>query len=122
MHPPCLHTLISKLSRDTDCCILISHLKRYCILQVDLIDARCLWACSLLVQKRATKGEQSLPDVFKNQRRIKQFSSESKQKSHQGHTAEKQNPLAHSHEDVEITNNQRSQIYVLVIHLFLQQN
>lgn len=121
MHPPCLRTLISKLSRDTDCCILISHLKRYHILQVDLIDARCLWACSLS-SEQSNQGRKSLPDVFKNQRRIKQFSSESKLNSHQGHIAEKQNPLAHSHEDVEITNNQKSQMYILVIHSSLQQN
>lgn len=75
-----------------------------------------------LALSRATKGEKSLPDVFKNQRRIKQFSSESKQKSHQGHIAEKQNPRVHSHEDVEVTNNQRNRMYILVIHSSLQQN
>lgn len=47
-----------------------------------------------------------------NETRIKQFSSESKQKSHQGHIVEKQNPLEHSHEDVEtwVTNNNKSQM------------
>lgn len=77
---------------------------------------------SLSSPEQSNEGRKSLPDVFKNQRRIKQFSSESKQKSHQGNIAEKQNPLAHSHEDVEVTNNQRSQMYGLVIHLPLQQN
>lgn len=86
-------------------------------MQVDLIDARCLWARSL-VQNRATKGEN--PSLMCS--RIKEESSESKQKSHQGHIAEKQNPLEHSHEDVEIINNQRSQMYILVIHSSLQQN
>lgn len=52
LHP--LHTHISKLQTDTNCCILTSHLKRYHILWVDLIDARCLRALSQ-VQNRATK-------------------------------------------------------------------
>lgn len=51
---PPSHTHIRILT-DTYCCIF-SHLKRYHILQVDLIDVRCLWALPQ-VQNRATKEE-----------------------------------------------------------------
>lgn len=80
-------------------------------MRVDLIDVRCLWALSQ-VQNRATKEEKSIPDAFMNERRIKQFSNESKQKSRQGHIVEKQNPLEHSHEDVEmwLTSKKNSQM------------
>lgn len=66
---------------------------------VDFTDVKCLRALPH-VQNRATKEKKSIPDVFVNEGRIKQFSYESKQKPHQGHGVEEQNPLEHSHEDV----------------------
>lgn len=67
-------------------------------MRVDFIDVS---VGSLSSSEQSNQGRKSIPDVFMNERRIKQFSNESKQKSRQGHIVEKQNPLEHSHEDVE---------------------
>lgn len=66
-------------------------------------------AGTLSNSEQSNQGRKSIPDVFMEDGRVKQFSSENNQKSIQGHV-EKKNPLERSHENVETWINNKSQM------------
>lgn len=68
-------------------------------------------AGALSNSEQSNQGRKSIPDVFMEDGRVKQFSSENNQKSIRGHVVEKKNPLERSHEDVEMwITNSKSQM------------